>query len=348
MKASFCHCGMAPDGTAVAAVVLENRHGLRATLLSWGALLQKLEVPGRSGQRDDVVLGFETLAPYLVRHPNFGVTVGRYGNRIAGARFTLDGTEYLLAANNGPNSLHGGNVGFSKRNWSWQLEGDCAVRFEYVSPDGEEGYPGTLRAAVTYTLDDDNGLTLDFLATTDRATVVNLTNHSYFNLAGRGDVRDHIVTLHADAFLPVDALSIPLGEVRAVAGTPMDLRTPVRVGDRLDAMDEQMRMVDGGFDHTFVVGAGATLKHAARVIDSASGRAMDVHTTQPGIQFYTANKLDGSFVGKGAAVYGKYAALCLETQHFPDSPNQSMFPSTTLRPGHEYRQCAVYRFSVVS
>ena len=348
MSASLSHCGMTPDGTPVACVVLENRHGMRATLLSWGALLQKLEVPGRSGQRDDVVLGFETLAPYLVRHPNFGVTVGRYGNRIAGARFTLDGTEYLLAANNGPNSLHGGNVGFSKRNWSWQLEGDCAVRFEYVSPDGEEGYPGTLRAAVTYTLDDDNGLTLDFLATTDRATVVNLTNHSYFNLAGRGDIRDHVVTLHADAFLPVDALSIPLGELRAVAGTPMDLRTPVRVGDRLDAMDEQMRMVDGGFDHTFVVGAGATLKHAARVIDSASGRAMDVHTTQPGIQFYTANKLDGSFVGKGAAVYGKYAALCLETQHFPDSPNQSTFPSTTLRPGHEYRRCAVYRFSVAS
>jgi len=338
-------CGHAPDGTAVASIVLANRRGMRATLLSWGALLQKLEVPDRAGRLGDVVLGFDTLAPYLVRHPNFGVTVGRVGNRIAHARFTLDGVEYRLAANNGPNSLHGGNVGFSRRNWTWHPEGDHAVRFEYVSPAGEEGYPGTLRANATYAIDDDNGLVLEWVATTDRATVVNLTNHSYFNLAGGGDVRDHLVTLYADAFLPVDPVSIPLGEVRAVAGTPMDLRAPVRVGDRLDAPDAQMRLVEGGFDHTFVLGAGTGLRHAARVVDPASGRVMDVHATQPGVQFYTANKLDGSFIGKGGVTYGKHAGLCLETQHFPDAPNQPAFPPIVLRPGEEYRHRAVYRFS---
>lgn len=348
VSTSHSICGHAPDGTPVASIILANRNGMRATLMSWGALLQSLEVPDRHGRCADVVLGFDTLAPYLVRHPNFGVTVGRYGNRIAHARFTLDGVTYTLAANNGPNSLHGGNVGFSKRNWAWRIEGDQSVRFEYASPDGEEGYPGTLRAVASYTLDDDNALTLDFAATTDRATVVNLTNHSYFNLAGQGDVRDHVVTVHADAFLPVDALSIPVGEIRAVAGTPMDLRAPARVGDRLDAPDQQMRLVEGGFDHTFVLrgaSADAGLRHAARVVDPASGRVMDVHATQPGVQFYTANKLDGSFAGKGGATYGRHAALCLETQHFPDSPNQPMFPSTVLRPGAKYRHRAVYRFS---
>lgn len=345
MTAAATIIGNAPDGSAVASVVLENRHGMQATLLSWGALLQKLDVPDRGGHRDDVVLGFATLAPYLVRHPNFGVTVGRYGNRIAHARFALDGVAYQLAANNGPNSLHGGDAGFAKRNWSWRIEGDNAVCFEYLSVDGEEGYPGTLRAAVTYTLDDENGLVIDFVATTDRATVINLTNHSYFNLAGRGDVCDHVVTLHADAFLPVDAVSIPLGEVRSVAGTPMDLRLPTRVGDRLAAPDEQMRVVGVGFDHTFVLAPGDGLRHAARVVDTASGRVMDVHATQPGVQFYTANKLDGTFIGKDGVPCGKYAALCLETQHFPDSPNQPAFPSTVLRPGQEYRHRAVYRFS---
>lgn len=346
MSVATTICGQAPDGTEVASIVLANRHGLQATLLSWGALLQKLDVPGRDGRVADVVLGFDTLAPYLVRHPNFGVTVGRVGNRIAHARFRLDGVEYALAANNGPNSLHGGNVGFSKRNWTWRVEGAHAVRFDYVSPDGEEGYPGTLRVAATYALDDDNALVLDWVATTDRATVVNLTNHSYFNLAGHGDIRDHRVTLHADAFLPVDAVSIPLGEVRAVGGTPMDLRSPTRAGDRLDAPDAQMRSVGGGFDHTFVLREGAELRHAARVVDPGSGRVMDVHASQPGIQFYTANKLDGTVIGKGGAAYGKHAGLCLETQHFPDAPNQPAFPSIVLRPGDEYRHRAVYRFSV--
>ncbi len=346
MSVTAAIVGQAPDGTDVASIVLANRHGLRASLLSWGALLQKLEVPDRDGHVADVVLGFDTLAPYLVRHPNFGVTVGRVGNRIAHARFELDGIGYALAANNGPNSLHGGNVGFSKRNWTWRVEGDHAVRFEYVSPDGEEGYPGTLRVAATYALDDDNALVLDWVAATDRATVVNLTNHSYFNLAGHGDVRDHRVTLHADAFLPVDAVSIPLGELRPVAGTPMDLRAPTRVGDRLDAPDAQMRLVEDGFDHTFVLREGAGLHHAARVVDPGSGRVMDVHASQPGVQFYTANKLDGTFVGKGGAVYGKHAGLCLETQHFPDSPNQPAFPSVVLRPGEDYRHRAVYRFSL--
>jgi aldose 1-epimerase len=345
MSVTTSICGQAPDGTEVASIVLANRRGLQATLLSWGALLQKLDVPDRDGDLADVVLGFDTLAPYLVRHPNFGVTVGRVANRIAHARFRLDGVEYALAANNGPNSLHGGNVGFSKRNWTWHVAGDSAVRFEYVSPDGEEGYPGTVRVAATYALDDGDALVIEWVATTDRATVVNLTNHSYFNLAGHGDVREHRVTLHADAFLPVDAVSIPLGEVRSVAGTPMDLRSPTRVGDRLDAPDAQMRSVEGGFDHTFVLGSDSALRHVARVMDPGSGRVMDVYASQPGLQFYTGNKLDGTFIGKGGAAYGKHAGLCLETQHFPDSPNQPSFPSIVLLPGEEYRHWAVYRFS---
>lgn len=338
-------CGQTGTGDPVASVVLANRAGMAVTLWSWGALIQGIRVPDRHGQPGDVVLGFDTLPPYLGHHPNFGVTVGRFANRIAHARFTLDGVDHALAANNGPNSLHGGPTGFARRNWTFDPSAERGVRFTYASADGEEGFPGNLRVATTYTLDEDNGLEIEYEARTDRATILNLTNHSYFNLAGQGDVLDHEVTLFANAFLPVDAVSIPTGELRGVAGTPMDFRAPVRVGARIHDPDEQLRRVNG-FDHTFVLGPSGTLKHAARVIDPRSGRVLDVHTTQPGLQFYTANNLDGSLAGKGGARYVRYGALCLEAHHFPDSPNQPAFPTTVLRPGDVFHQRTIYRFGV--
>jgi aldose 1-epimerase len=291
------------------------------------------------------VLGFDSLPPYLGHHPNFGVNVGRFANRIAHARFTLDGVTYPLAANNGPNALHGGPTGFAHRNWTLDPAAEHGARFTYASADGEEGYPGNLRVATTYTLDEDNGLEIAYEARTDRATVLNLTNHSYFNLAGQGVILDHEVTLFANAFLPVDVVSIPTGELRAVAGTPMDFRAATRVGAHIHAADEQLQRVNG-FDHTFVLGPSGTFKHAARVFDPHSGRVLDVHTTQPGVQFYTANNLDGSLAGKGGARYMRYGALCLEAHHFPDAPNQPAFPTTVLRPGDVFHQRTLYRFSV--
>lgn len=345
MTATRSTCGTTVAGEPVTSVVLSNRAGMTVTLWSWGALIQSIRVPDRHGQLADVVLGFDALPPYLGHHPSFGVTVGRYANRIAHARFTLDGVAYPLAANNGPNALHGGPTGFSRRNWTLEPGAERGVRFAYTSADGEEGYPGTLRVATTYTLDEDNGLEIAYEARTDHATVLNLTNHSYFNLAGQGDILDHEVTLFANAFLPIDAVSIPTGELRAVAGTPMDFRTPTRVGTRIGDADEQVRRVNG-FDHTFVLGPSGTLKHAARVFDPRSGRVLDVHTTQPGIQFYTANGLDGTLRGKSGMPCVRYGALCLEAHHFPDSPNQPAFPTTVLRPGDVFHQRTVYRFSV--
>ena len=341
-------CGSTEAGEPVMSVVLANRSGVTVTLWSWGALIQSIRVPDRHAKLADVVLGFDTLPPYLARNPNFGVTVGRYANRIAHARFTLDGVVYPLAANNGPNALHGGPTGFARRNWTVDTSTEHSARFTYTSADGEEGYPGALQVTAAYALDDDNGLEIVYEARTDKATVINLTNHSYFNLAAGGDVLGHEVTLFANAFLPVDAGSIPTGELRAVAGTPMDFRTPVAAGARLHTHDEQLRLVNDGYDHTYVLGPSGTLKHAARVADPGSGRVLDVHTTQPGIQFYTGNNLDGSFRGKGGVPCAKYGALCLEAHHFPDSPNQSAFPSTVLRPGDVFRQHTVYRFSVDS
>jgi aldose 1-epimerase len=345
MNATHSTCGTTASGEPVASVVLSNRAGMAVTLWSWGALIQGIRVPDRSGQFDDVVLGFDTLSPYLGHHPSFGVTVGRYANRIAHAKFTLDGVVYPLSANNGPNALHGGPTGFSRRNWAVDSALGHVARFTYTSVDGEEGYPGNLRVATTYTLDEDNGLEIAYEARTDRATVLNLTNHSYFNLAGRGDVLDHEVTLFANAYLPVDAVSIPTGELRAVAGTPMDFRAPARVGARIADPDEELRRVNG-FDHTFVLGASGAVKHAARVFDPRSGRMLDVHTTQPGIQFYTANNLDGTLLGKGGAPCVRYGGLCHEAHHFPDAPNQPAFPTTVLRPGDVFHQRTVYRFSI--
>lgn len=345
MSVTHAAWGTDPAGHPVDAFTLTNDGGMTVTLLAWGASIQSIRVPDRHGTLGDVVLGFDTLAPYLVRHPNFGVTVGRFANRMANAQFTLDGERYGLAANNGRNSLHGGHAGFAKKLWRAALAGPSALRFSYTSPDGEEGYPGTLHVVVTYTLDDDHGLTIVFEAITDRSTVTNLTNHSYFNLAGRGDILEHELTVFADAFLPVDAEGIPTGEVRPVAGTPMDFRKSTRIGARFDSRDEQQRNVNGGIDHTYVLGAPGLLKHAARVYEPASGRMLDVHATQPSLQCYTGNHLDGAYVGKNGAVYAKHAGLCLETQHYPDSPNQPTFPSTVLRPGERYAHTAVYRFS---
>jgi aldose 1-epimerase len=299
----------------------------------------------------DVTLGYKDLAGYLGDGSHLGNLVGRYANRIGGARFTLDGKSYTLAANNGPNTLHGGPTGFGKRLWSAKVvpgkDGD-ALELRYVSKDGEEGYPGTLTATVVYSLREDGGLVIDYTATTDAPTVVNLTNHAYFNLAGEGEgtILDHELQLESDTYTPVDATLITTGELRPVAGTPFDFRKPVAIGARIDAADEQIKF-GGGYDHNFVVrGAAGTLRLAARVVDKKTGRVLEMYTTEPGVQFYTGNFLDGKIVGKSGKPYVKRGAFCLEAQHYPDSPNKPKFPPVVLRPGETYRQTTVYRLTV--
>jgi aldose 1-epimerase len=299
----------------------------------------------------DVVLGYETLDGYLRATPYFGAIIGRYANRIGGARFTLDGRTYRLAANNGSNHLHGGLRGFDKVVWHaepFRSDSGLGVTLTYVSPDSEEGYPGRLEATVTYTWTDDDRLIMDYVATSDQATPVNLTQHSYFNLAAEaaGTVLDHVLQLDADAFTPVDSTLIPTGEIAPVAGTPFDFTTPSAIGARIDAGDQQIRF-GRGYDHNFVLRrSGPGLVHAARVSEPTSGRALDVWTTEPGLQFYSGNFLDGSITGKGGRIYARRSGLCLETQHYPDSPNHREFPSTILRPGEEYRSRTVFAFSV--
>jgi aldose 1-epimerase len=319
-------------------------------VVSWGATVVSVEVPDRDGRKADVVLGVDDLERYLVKHPHFGGVVGRYGNRIANGRFRLGEVEYTLDRNNGENHLHGGARGFDRRTWKAKdasTGAGPAVELTYLSQDGEEGYPGNLTAKVTYTLTDANELRLDYAATTDKETEVNLTNHSYFNLAGPsgGDMLGHVVTLHAARFTPVRAGLIPTGELRSVEGTPFDFREPTAVGARIDGPDEQLALA-GGYDHNYVVdGAIGVLRPAARVVEAGSGRVLDVLTTEPGVQFYSGNNLDGTIEGKAGKVYVRRAALCLETQHYPDSPNQPQFPSTTLRPGARYESTTVFRFS---
>jgi len=340
--------GKLPSGEEVKIYTLTNEAGMEARITTYGGIVVSLEVPDRQGRMADVVLGFDSLDGYLKGHPYFGAIVGRYGNRIGGAQFTLDGVTYKLAANNGPNHLHGGIEGFDKKNWKVEAAERSSLTLSYVSPDGEEGYPGTLRTRVTYTVTSDNGLRIDYEATTDKPTVVNLTNHSYFNLkdAGATSILDHEITINADRFTPVDETLIPTGELRPVEGTPFDLREPHRIGERIDAGDEQLRF-GRGYDHNFVLNrTGEGLELAARVYEPATGRVLDVLTTEPGVQFYTGNFLDGTLEGKGGIVYQKRAAFCLETQHFPDSPNKPQFPSVVLRPGETYRTTTVYRFSV--
>lgn len=338
--------GTLPDGATVERFTLRNENGVEVELATLGAAIHAIRTPDRAGQVADIVLGFDTLDGWTNNAPFFGVVVGRYANRIANGRFTLDGQEYTLATNDGPNHLHGGNRGFDKVNWSAEVltSDDPAVRFTYVSADGEEGYPGTLTVSVTYTLDDDNELRLDYEATTDAPTVVNLSNHSYFNLAGTGTVLDHEIRIAADRYTPVDATLIPTGELAPVEDTPFDFRTATAIGARIEADHEQIGIA-GGYDHNFVLeGQAGTMHEAARVEDPVSGRTLEVETTQPGVQFYTGNFLDGSIVGKAGVAYARNAGFCLETQHFPDSPNQSGFPSTVLAPGQTLHETTVFRF----
>jgi aldose 1-epimerase len=343
--------GTAPGGEAVELYTIANGRGIELRVATYGGVIVSLLAPDRAGRPADVVLGYDSLDGYRSDAQYFGAIVGRYANRIAHARFELDGKTYSLAANDGPNHLHGGRRGFNRVVWEakpFQREAGVGLVLRYVSPDGEEGYPGTLRTRVTYTLTDRNALAVDYLATTDRATPVNLTQHSYFNLAGAGagDILDHRVQVLADAFTPVDETMIPTGAVAPVAGGPFDFRTPFPVGARIDVRDEQLRRGQG-YDHNFVLHRGGPgLEHAARVVEPGSGRTLDVYTTEPGLQLYSGNHIGARIMGKGGRVYQRRGGLCLETQHYPDSPHQAAFPSTILRPGRELRSQTVFAFGV--
>ena len=343
--------GTMPDGTPVEVFTLSNAGGMEVRAINYGGIITSIRVPDRDGAPGDVVLGFGRLGDYLTKNdPFFGAIIGRYGNRIAAGRFTLEGQTYTLATNNGPNHLHGGNKGFDKVFWTAEpVAGKNAVTFSRTSADGEEGYPGNLKVQVTYTLTEKNELMVDYFATTDKPTVVNLTQHTYFNLAGHGSgaILGHQLMLNADRYTPVGETLIPTGEVAAVAGTPFDFRKATAIGARIDEAHPQLK--NGlGYDHNWVLNrTGSGLQQAARVIEPKSGRTLEVRTTEPGIQFYSGNFLDGKLTGKEGAVYRHRTGFCLETQHFPDSPNQPSFPSTTLRPGEEYKTSTVFTFGTM-
>jgi aldose 1-epimerase len=338
------------DGTPVEIYTLTNANGVEIEAITYGGIIQSLRVPDRSGRFDDIVLGFDTLDGYLADHPFFGAIIGRYGNRIGKAQFTLEGRTYELAANNGPNHLHGGVKGFDKVLWKAEQtksQAGSGVRFTRTSPDGEEGYPGTLNVRVTYTLTDRNELVVEYHATTDQATPVNLTHHSYFNLAGQatGDILGHALMLNADRYTPVDDTLIPTGELAPVQGTPFDFRQTTPIGARINQDDPQLKY-GLGYDHNWVLNRkGEGMQLAARVHEPRTGRTLEISTTEPGIQFYAGNFLDGKLTGKSGAVYRHRTGFCLETQHFPDSPNQPKFPSTVLKPAATYRTTTVYKFS---
>jgi aldose 1-epimerase len=337
--------GKTKDGKSVDLYTLTNKHGLVAKITNYGGIVTELHVPDRDGQMGNVVLGFTTFDKYAAGHPFFGAIAGRVANRIGKARFTLDGKEYKLAANNAPNTLHGGNVGFDKKVWDAEpmdTKDGPALKLQYVSPDGEEGFPGTLTSTVVYTLTNDDELKIDYKATTNNPTIVNLTNHSYFNLAGDGNgtVLDHELMINADKFTVFDATQIPTGEIKSVEGTPLDFRKPTPIGARIGQAD------GGGYDHNFVLnGKTGQVKLAARVRDPKSGRVMEIRTTEPGVQLYTANGLNGSVTGTSGKPYPKYGAFCLETQHYPDSVNHPEFPTVVLRPGQTYHTTTVHKFT---
>jgi aldose 1-epimerase len=341
-KSSF---GKLADGTEIEQYTLRNAKGSIAKIITYGATLTELWLPDKSGKNADVVLGFDKIEGYAGDQPYFGAIVGRYANRIAKGKFTLDGKEYSLFINNGPNSLHGGKIGFNRKVWKAEpvkVARGAAVKFTYVSADGEEGYPGTLTVHVTYELTDDNAVKVSYHASTDKPTVVNLTNHSYFNLsgAGSGDVLKNVVQLNADRYTPVDDTLIPTGELKSVEGTPFDFRKATPIGDRSGKIPGI-----AGYDHNFVLnGKTGTLRQIGDLSDPASGRSMEIWTTEPGVQLYIGIGLDGSIKGVGGA-YEKFGAVCLETQHFPDSPNHPNFPSTVVRPGKDYRSETIYKFS---
>jgi aldose 1-epimerase len=343
--------GTTPAGEPVESFTLTNAHGLEVRALTYGGIIVSLSVPDRRGHVADVVLGYDSLQKYLSDSFHFGAVIGRFCGRIANARFTVDGTTYRLAANDGPNHLHGGPAGFHRVVWRaapFRTDRTAGVALSYTSPDGEEGYPGNLDARVRYTLTDRNELAVDFRATTDQATPVNLTQHSCFNLTGdgAGDILGHLLWINADRMTPVAENLIPTGQIAPVAGSPFDFRAPTAIGTRIATDDEQLRRARG-YDHNFVLNRDASgLVHAARVVEPASGRTLDVHTTEPGLQFYSGNFLGGRIIGKAGRSYCHRAGLCLETQHYPDSPNQPDFPSTILRPGVRFRSRTVFAFGV--
>jgi aldose 1-epimerase len=344
--------GRMPDGTPVEIYTLHNAKGAEVCIMTYGGIVQKLMLPDQNGKFDDIVLGYDNLQGYLDKTPYFGALIGRYGNRIGGAKFTLEGHTYTLATNDGPNTLHGGLRGFDKVVWTVVKAGvgpeGPRLKLNYRSKDGEEGFPGNLNVTAVYTLTDDNALKLSFTATTDQPTVVNLTHHSYFNLAGQGndDILGHIVYINADKFTPVDKTLIPTGELRPVDGTPFDFRTPTAIGARIsETNDEQIKFANGYDDNWVLNKPAGQLGLAARVHEPTSGRTMEVWTTAPGLQFYTGNFLDGTIAGKDGRVYQFRDGFCMEAQGFPDSPNHPSFPSTELMPGDTYAATIIYKFS---
>ena len=343
-KAPF---GKLPNGTAVDLYTLANSKGFEARITNYGGIVVSIKAPDKNGKYDDVVLGFDNFEGYLSKHPFFGALAGRYANRIAKGQFKLGDKTYKLFVNNGPNSLHGGKEGFDKKVWTAKevSKPDAAgLELHYLSKDGEEGYPGNLNVTVTYWVTNDNELRIDYAATTDKETVLNITNHSYFNLAGSGDILKHEMMINADRITPVDETLIPTGEVLQVAGTPFDFTKPTAIGARID--DKHQQMVYGkGYDHNFVLNAtGAAVMLAARVSEPTTGRVLEVSTDQPGVQFYTGNFLDGTFKGKGGKAYTQRSGFCLETQHYPDSPNHPNFPTTALKPGEQYKSTTIFKF----
>ncbi|MCU0468694.1 MAG: galactose mutarotase [Arcicella sp.] len=346
-KTSF---GKLPDGKETELFTLKNANGMEVKITNYGGIITHCNVPDKTGKYEDVVLGFDSIAGYLTPSPYFGAIIGRYGNRIANGKFTLDGKSYQLAKNNGENHLHGGLVGFDKVLWKVEpTDGEePSLKLTYLSKDGEEGYPGNLNVTVVYTLQKDNALKIDYSATTDKTTVINLTNHSYFNLsAAKNDILNHEVTLNADRYLPVDKGLIPTGELRPVKGTVFDFTAPTVIGKGINEVKDQQIVLGGGYDHAWILNkTGNEESLAATVVDKTSGRKMEVFTTEPAIQFYTGNFLDGTLTGKGNTKYIKRFALCLESEHYPDSPNQSAFPTVVLKPNETYKTSTTYKFSV--
>ena len=340
--------GTTKEGKKITLYTLTNSHHMEVRAMNYGAIIVSLRVPDRKGQVADIVLGHDTLEGYFDNSPHLGGLVGRYANRIANGSFTLDGVKYSLPKNNGPNTLHGGIKGFDQAVWQGApLKGKTGVAFSYLSKDGEEGFPGNLKVKVTYALTEANELLIDYEATTDKPTVLNLSQHSYFNLAGEGtgNILDHEVMINADRFTPVDSTMIPTGELRPVKGTPLDFTTQTKVGARIDDNYEQL-VLGKGYDHNFVInGKAGGLGFAARAYEPTSGRVIEISTDQPGVQFYTGNFLDGTVTGKQGHVYKQRYGLCFETQHFPDSPNHPEFPSTVLRPGETFHSRTIWRFS---